>query len=284
MISEIDDLSHKLSTIRLVRQILSAAWPLGSPVDFSNKSLGLINREIAITSSKQFINDNNTYLLVSLNKTDNQLDLINPVKRIESVVHDFSLNHSFLFLGMTGFVPSVAKLNQRMLEDAPPRFLISIFLLTIFLAIVFRSIVQVPLRLLFSVLISSIVSLAIASLISNGLLGFSLNLGVFVFSVFILFAFAVDFDVYLYSRFLEERKKDVSPKVALSKALSYSGLSIRSSGLLMLASFASLFFSTFPILLHAGLILVVSIFIDTFILRSYLFPGLLLFQFRKSTR
>ncbi|RMG22629.1 MAG: hypothetical protein D6732_25585 [Methanobacteriota archaeon] len=284
LISEVGELSGEFVEIAFVRQILSAAWPLGSPVDFFNESLGLIYKETAIASSKQFINGNITYILVSLQKSDNQIDLIEPVKKIEEISRKFSSFSNLTFLSITGFIPSVAKLNQRMLEDAPPKFLLSIVLLSVFLAIIFQSVVQVPLRLLSSVFISATVSLAITSVVSNVFFGFSLNLGVFVFSVFILFAFAIDFDVYLFSRFLEERKQIENPRIALSRAMNYSGLSIRSSGLLMLASFSSLFFSTFPILIHAGLILVVSIFFDTFILRTYLFPGLLLIRIKHFTR
>ncbi len=271
----LSNLSAQLLKVELVRQVLSPMWPYGTPVDLNESSSGFIVAGTAKIISSQYVNSNSTSLIITFQKVQNQLDIIPSINEIKSIVNSFvEKNKDFVFVEINGFLYEIAQSHEKVVNDIPIRLILSITLLSLFLGVIFRSFFFVPLRLLLSVIISVLLSLALTTILAHAFFSFSLNFNVFVFSAFILLAFAIDFDVYFYSRYLKELTQTPNDR-ALENAIVSSSYSIRSSGMLMIMSFSSLLFASIPVLVHSGLILVVSIFLDTFLLRSYIFPAFL---------
>jgi len=94
-------------------------------------------------------------------------------------------------------------------------------------------------------------------------------------TITLLFGLALDYDIFLWSRIDEYMKHGVPLRPAIVRGVFKTGSIITAAGLIMAAAFSGLFFSTVPALNQAGFILVSSVLVDTFLIRTTLVPSIL---------
>jgi len=133
----------------------------------------------------------------------------------------------------------------------------------------------VPLRLVYTVGLSSMASLAIALVLSKVFWGYGLYWTVPLVVLGLLLTIGMDYDVFLVTRVLEEKRRGLEDDEALVVAVERTGLVITVCGILLAAAFSSLLTTDLPVLLESGIATASSILIDTFIVRPSLVPAIM---------
>ena len=94
-----------------------------------------------------------------------------------------------------------------------------------------------------------------------------------MFSVII--GFGLDYDIFLLTRILEYRESGLSEKDSILSGLAQTGSIITAAGLIMSIAFCGLLFSSLPALNQLSFFLVISVLVDTLLIRSVLVPCLM---------
>ncbi|ETO29859.1 MmpL efflux pump, partial [Reticulomyxa filosa] len=94
-------------------------------------------------------------------------------------------------------------------------------------------------------------------------------------TITLLFGLALDYDIFLWSRIDEYMKHGIPLRPAIVRGVFKTGSIITAAGLIMACAFSGLLLSTVPALNQAGFILVASVLVDTFIIRTSLVPSIL---------
>lgn len=126
-----------------------------------------------------------------------------------------------------------------------------------------------------TILFSFLAALGIGTFLVSLLFGVdSISNRVPVYAFVFLVALGIDYNIFLVSRYLEE-KKQLPVKEAIAKAVSNTGGVISSAGIILAATFAVLMTQPVEVLSTFGFIVAIGILMDTFLIRGILLPGLL---------
>lgn len=136
-----------------------------------------------------------------------------------------------------------------------------------------------------TILVSFVAALGIGTYLSELIFDVhSLSNRVPVYAFVFLVALGIDYNIFLVSRFIEERKNHPI-KIAVQEAVTHTGGVISSAGIILAATFAVLMTQPVEVLAIFGFIVAIGIIIDTFLIRGVLMPSLLiLFQKEKSKK
>ncbi len=156
----------------------------------------------------------------------------------------------------------------------------SLVLLAIFgILVVLVRRLGLALYMLATVLVSYYAALGATVLVGiawNGALLTTFDWRVPFFLFTILVAVGEDYNILLVSRALEESKRH-SLAEAMRRALACTGGAITSCGLIMAGTFATLMLTGLPALLQMGFALAFGVLVDTFVVRPFLLPALLMY-------
>ncbi|MEB3860271.1 MAG: MMPL family transporter, partial [Desulfurococcales archaeon] len=133
----------------------------------------------------------------------------------------------------------------------------------------------IPLRLLFTIAVSVVTSLALTRAFAWGVQGDTLYWTVPLIVVGLMLTLGMDYDIFLTSRILEEVRRGKSLGEAIEYSVESTGPAITVCGILLAAAFSSLVFTTLPMLVQTGIAVAVSILLDTFLVRPVLVPAIL---------
>lgn len=92
----------------------------------------------------------------------------------------------------------------------------------------------------------------------------------------IVVALGLDYDIFLVSRIAENRLAGYSDRTAICRGVVRTGGIISGAGVVMALAFSGLFFSSKLMHQQFALLLVVSVLLDTFVVRTVLVPALML--------
>jgi len=174
--------------------------------------------------------------------------------------------------GVAGEAPGLYDVNSGSNHDLQTVIPIAIVVIGLLLALVMRSLVA-PLYLILSVGISYLAALGLAVLIFPSGLTFILPFLMFVF----LLALGEDYNILVMTRIREEAHH-LSLRQAVSKALSATGTTVTSAGLVLAGTFAVFAFaggskSGSNEFQEIGFGLAAGIMMDTFLVRTLLVPS-----------
>jgi len=164
----------------------------------------------------------------------------------------------------------------------PFMVIITFSAIIIFIAIAFRFLL-LPLRLAFTIGITLLWTYGTATLLFctetiiktpkgsiNGLYWF-----VPVFAFTIIAGLGIDYDIFLFCRVTEERRRGHSSAEAIRRGYYHTGSVITGAGIVMSIAFSGLVFSAQRVLQQLGFFLSASVLLDTFVIRMLLVPALL---------
>src|SRR5699024_1695127 len=193
------------------------------------------------------------------------------IENRDELIKEHKLNGSLYFTGETASAIDDRATNNRDLIVIVILETIFIFTILIFLTRSFK----IPLFMMGTILASFLAALGLGIFLTNLLFGIdTVSNRVPVYSFIFLVALGIDYNIFLVSRYLEERKKHPVKK-AVQTAVANTGGVISSAGILLAATFAVLMTQPVQILFVFGFIVAVGILLDTFLIRGVLMPGLL---------
>jgi len=216
--------------------------------------------------SSQFVfnNGKNAYFLVFTNYDPYSSSAI-------SLVKDLRANSSVFIVG--GLTSSVIDLQNYYSVAYTELEILILAVIAVVLGLSFRSI-KYPLISLTGVFISITWTTGIVYLISKYVLGQNLVFLIPIVLYVILMSLGNDFTVFILSRVKEEQQK-FGFEEGLARAMVGSGAVVTALGLILAASLGSLALVPFGFLEQIGIAFVVSLILDTFVIRTFYFPSMI---------
>lgn len=202
-------------------------------------------------------------------KTINTLE--NLMKEGNVLLAEADVNGELFFAGETAASVDNRNVNNRDLIVIVIAETVLIFTMLIFLT---RS-VSISTLMMGTILLSFLAALGIGTFLSGFIFDVhSISNRVPVYAFVFLVALGIDYNIFLVSRFLEE-KKHHPVKIAVERAVAHTGGVISSAGVILAATFAVLITQPVEVLYIFGFIVAIGILMDTFLIRGVLLPGLL---------
>lgn len=164
------------------------------------------------------------------------------------------------------------------LRDSAPSTRLALCLITLLVLIpVVRSLTLPLIAALLNLLTVSATFGLLALLFNGSLLGGPgyVDSSVVTATIMVIFGLAIDYEVFLFARMREEYVRTGSSSAAISNGLFSTAPVITGAALIMIAVFVVFSLSTVPTLRNFGAAQAIAVFIDAFIVRLVLLPGLM---------
>ncbi len=276
-----------VSTLKLTAsEWVKLHYALGNPQNLpqlppSNLLSGSITKSeyIAYAESKNFVSQDGQTVqyLVGLTTGDPQnTTSIDLVPQIRTSVTTIARQVSAVDSGVAGEAPAIYDISSVSSSDLKTVIPIAILIIAILLILVMRSLVA-PLYLIASVAVSYFAALGVSVLLfidilHDGGLTFILPFLMFVF----LLALGEDYNILVMTRIREEAH-GLTLRQAVSKALSTTGTTVTSAGLILAGTFVVFAIegaiSGSSEISNVGFGLALGIIMDTFFVRTLLVPS-----------
>jgi uncharacterized membrane protein YdfJ with MMPL/SSD domain len=91
----------------------------------------------------------------------------------------------------------------------------------------------------------------------------------------IICGLSLDYDLFLYTRIFENRAKGMSTKRSVAEAVEKAGAVITYAGIIMSIAFGGLMLSSIVTIVQIGFMLLTSVLIDTFLVRTFFVPPII---------
>jgi len=299
MTPEVFNQSHKMIS-RLIGElginpfnILSQTWLNGSAIDFNfavtafNSSSPLYNvTQVALYRifASPYISENVDVMRISLRIEE---DVWSPeaMAKVDSINKIVREEFSTDVTGIYGVTTNSNAVIDSTMELFPLMILGIIIVIYLFIGIMFGAAV-LPLRLIatigltLSFIFGATTVVFEYSTILNDYIPILNDMEVTfwmvpVMSFSIIIGLGIDYDVFTLERIRENLSHGMSNEEAISAGISKTSTIITSAGIIMMIAFGGLMFSSSYILVQFGFVLTVSVFLDTFLVRSVLVPSIM---------
>jgi predicted RND superfamily exporter protein len=279
-LNEIADITD---SYEVIEEVYSSLTPLGYKYQTTEKTENsLIDREVLKILSTQYMSKEGNLTFLVINFHD--IDTITFARNADSLMKEITIItdsiDQIVDIAFEGVAKIVSDEFAVLFYETPFIIIFALFLLTLYLNYRMRSI-NLPIRLVTTILIGGIIALALSNLIWLLFTGKTLSLLIVSIIIIILVALGVDFDIYLYNRIVEEYSQVENLEQAINQAVEKSARGIETAGLVMAMTFTALLFSDIHIFKQFGLVIFIAILIDIYFIRTILMPSILLFD--KST-
>ena len=194
------------------------------------------------------------------------------------VENGFDVDTTTLHLaGQTASQLDVKNINKR---DMIILFTLVSLLLTIVLGFQTRS-VLLPALMMGTILLSFVATLGFGWIIFKNILGYdAIGYRIPVYTFIFMVALGIDYNIMLVSR-IKEFAVDFTWKEAVQKGIKYTGSVISSAGLILAATFSVLVTQPIQELFLFGFLMAMGSLLDTFIIRGFFLPSILILTHRK---
>lgn len=219
-----------------------------------------IDRVVSVTSSEQQLAPNQKVQLATITYegTGNETSTINAVKEVRSAL-DSATKNTAIKAGVTGSI-AIGYDTQDSANRALQIVSIGTLLLVLILpAFIFRSVFAGLFPLITVSLVFTLSSSLIA--LAGHVFDFKISQQLSILFTVVLFGIGTDYMLFLLFRYRERLRSGDHTKGAVAFALSRAGEAILSAALVVLTSFAALFFADFGIFssLAPGLVICVAV-------------------------
>ena len=235
----------------------------------------IVNNEVGPSPQStrfDFNHGMNAYFLVFTNNDPYSKNAI-------SLVKDLRANSTFLVGGLTS---SVIDLQNYYKTSYTQVEILILVVIAIVLGLSFRSI-KYPFISLSGVFISISWTTGLLYVISKYVLKQDLIFLIPVILFVILMSLGNDFAVFIISR-VKEEQRELGYEEGLARAMVGSGSVVTALGLILAASLGSLALVPFGFLEQLGIAFVISLVLDTFVIRTLYFPAMILALRRKAQK
>ncbi|HEY4599711.1 MAG TPA: MMPL family transporter [Cerasibacillus sp.] len=189
----------------------------------------------------------------------------------EQIISDSNLKGKLHFAGETAY-----SVDNRLVSDRDLIVIVILETILIFSMLIFLTkSLRLPILMMGTILLSFVAALGLGVFLTDVLFDIdTISNRVPVYAFVFLVALGIDYNIFLVSRYLEEREHH-PVKEAVEIAVANTGGVISSAGIVLAATFAVLMTQPIEILFVFGFIVAVGILLDTFLIRGVLMPGLL---------
>jgi len=200
------------------------------------------------------------------------MDALEQLMKDEKVITaDAEISGELFFAGETAASVDNRNVNKRDIVIIVAAETLLIFMMLIFLT---RS-VQISILMMGTILFSFLAALGLGTFLTGIFFDVhAISNRVPVYAFVFLVALGIDYNIFLVSRYLEEKKHHLVQD-AVAKAVTHTGGVISSAGIILAATFAVLMTQPVEVLSTFGFIVAIGILMDTFLIRGVLLPGLL---------
>ena len=201
---------------------------------------------------------------------------------LRPILHNFTANTNFTF-ALVGAIVGQADSAVAALDDLPYVLSAALIVIGIAAAAIYRSVV-LPLRMVVTIVLTVAWTYGLMSLIfCSGWFDWidaiarqpGLNWVVPNLSVFMCIGLALDYDIFLFTRVREFRLRGWSNRAAVVKGVARTGRVITFAGVIMAIAFSGLAASSLMLLDQFAYVLMFSVLLDTFVIRTTLNPAII---------
>jgi len=236
--------------------------------------------EVDRSSIRQFVDEEGKTFLIttSLKSFYTEDEAFTTIKKIrekgsEVAKDEAALSGAEILVGGTAafYLDLTTTINHDFFYRIIPAACIGIFIV---LLIALGS-VLLPLRLLATTAMSAVWSIAMLTLVFQYGLGTKIYWLTPLLTFSVLMGLGIDYDVFLITRVKEEAMKGLSDEEAVVNAVERTGLVLTAAGLILGSALGSLMLSPNLVLKQMGFALSFAIYIDTFFMRIFLNPSII---------
>jgi RND superfamily putative drug exporter len=165
--------------------------------------------------------------------------------------------------------------SELFLADVFPQVIVMLVIAVYVLLFIQLRSAFTPLRLIYTILVSVTVALAVTYLFFHSLLTLPILNFVPLFVVVTMLGVGIDYDIFLVTRIREEVLGGKSDNEAIKSAVVKVGMTVLGLGLILASVFLSLLFTGIPILQEVGSAVATAVLFDTFVVILFAVPALM---------
>eukprot|EP00928_Gymnodinium_smaydae_P031951 TRINITY_DN23281_c0_g2_i1.p1 TRINITY_DN23281_c0_g2~~TRINITY_DN23281_c0_g2_i1.p1 ORF type:complete len:897 (+),score=94.43 TRINITY_DN23281_c0_g2_i1:201-2693(+) len=288
------ELAKEVNATGGVAAMLGPVWLMDKPIDFETASDLHIKQMLAhhpllnklytevlflqIHRQSAYLQVHSTFLPVGAGAAD-------WVIKVRKVIDAWNRKYPDYEAVLSGGAGETADMRDALLQAMKGYIGLVVLGVTLLVLVMFRG-VLLALRLGFALLFTLAATFAVAVVVFqttllhpwfpwladyNGIVYNAIPLATTV-----AIALGLDYDIFLITRVLEYRLEGYDDRDSIVMATANTGNLISGAGMVMMLAFSGLMFSTKLMMKQMGLLLVVSVFFDTFVVRTVLVPAMML--------
>jgi len=266
------------------QSLLSITDLSGIPLDVDTAQGLLDDNELAYTYVFDYLtNEDRTSTRITISTTfDPNLDSANVTHMIRPILEEFTNKSNYTFVLVGGLVAQGDSAEEA-LDYLPYILIATMIIIGIAVAIVYRAFL-LPLRMVITIALTVVWTYGVLSVIfCSGWFNFikpiakqpGLNWVVPNLSIFMCIGLALDYDIFLFTRVREFRLRGWSNRASIVKGVSRTGRVITFAGVIMAIAFGGLASSSLLTLDQFAWALMLSVLLDTFVIRTTLNPAIM---------
>lgn len=275
-VQTITSIEQKLLNSSQVSQVYGPTFPYGQYVNITQSGISQGYKSQYRSQAFTFIGNDSRYVMIDFQLSslayESQPSAF--VNNLPTYLSSSSANVKSMYVGgVTESLNDAYSFTASTFVKMVPILAIAIFVVLL----IQISSLFTPIRLIFMVFASVIISLALAYLALHYYLGLPLLIFLPMFTVITLLAVGLDYDIFMVARVREEVYKGNTDEEGIKTSISENGGVIITLGTLLFATFGSLAFSGIGIIQEIGIGLGLGVLIDTFVSWPLFVPAVMLY-------
>jgi len=272
----IEQLTDKIRNSEGIASVTSSTQPFNAEFDYGTVySLSEPTRSQYLDGIFETIGRDNRTVLINVGLTEPPFssDAIESLLDLKSVINGLAIDQD-IEIHFGGTTQSIYE-SQSLLDSIFPRVVIILVAAIYILLFIQLWSAFTPIRLIYTVLTSVVVSLALIYLTFFFIMDIPIISFIALFVVVTMLGVGIDYDIFLVTRIREEVLNGKSDNEAIKTAITKTAGTIMGLGLILSSVFGSLMFTGMPILQEIGMAVSGAVLFDTFIVILFVVPALM---------